>query len=174
MLRAFVELVSHVVSTFQMARRRQPVIGARTMPALLPGTKNDPQQQDPNAAIPQDGPIALMVSSRQRRRPSNREQAVRAADELVQWTNSSGERLSASEGRVLTHVSHTSPSPSVSRAVHAIHLPLLRMGRQAHSCDGQGMLPPPPSGGGGGSPRLRGETEGALCSALRPNLSAPL
>ena len=125
MLRAFVELVSNVVSTFRMARRRQPVIGTRTMPALLPGTKN-PQQQDPNLAIPQDGPIALTASSAAKAaRPSNHE-------------------------RALTHVSHTSPSPSVSRALHAIHLPLLRMGRQAHSCDGQGMLPPPPSGGGGG------------------------
>ena len=198
MLRAFVELVSNVVSTFRMARRRQPVIGTRTMPALLPRTKSDPQNQDPNLAIPQDGPIALMVSSAAKAaRPSNREQAVRAADELVQWSEersrrdgliqwikpsderrsdsegSSGERLSASEGRALTGVSHTSPSPS-SRALHAIHLPLLRMGRQAHSCD-EGELPPSVrSTGGGGLRALARKTEGALCPALRPLISAPL
>ena len=65
-------------------------------------------------------------------------------------------RVSKHEG-VLTIVSYTSPSPSVSRAAHAIHLPLLRMGRQTRL---RGIASTA-VGGGGGSPRLRGETEGA-------------
>ncbi|MDP3494727.1 MAG: hypothetical protein Q8R82_16570, partial [Hyphomonadaceae bacterium] len=64
--------------------------------------------------------------------------------------------VSKDEG-VLTPVSHTSPSPSVSHATRAIHLPLLRMGRQTRL---KGIASTA-EGGGGGSPRLRGETEGA-------------
>ncbi len=55
----------------------------------------------------------------------------------------------------LTAVSYTSPSPSVSLAAQAIHLPLLRRWRTRH--EGKSSTA---AGGGGGSPRLRGETEG--------------
>ena len=147
MLRMFVELVLNVVSTLQMNRNR-PARDWHTGSAqtLLPRGTTDTQPKEPLAA-PQDSPIALMVSSTQSVRPSNHE-------------------------RVLTTVSHTAPSPSVSRAPHAIHLPLLRMGRQAHSANGRGMLPPPPSGGGGGLRALARKTEGALCPNLRPLISA--
>ncbi len=46
---------------------------------------------------------------------------------------------------MLTTVSHTAQSPSVSLTTSAIHLPLLRMGRQARLSAGghnEGELPP--------------------------------
>ena len=68
----------------------------------------------------------------------------------------------------LTTVSHTSSSPSVSLTTSAIHLPLLRIGRQARiSADGhnEGELPPSVRRtGGGGLRALARKTEGALSS----------
>ena len=74
-------------------------------------------------------------------------------------------RPSKHEG-VLTAVSHTSPSPSVSLTSSAIHLPRLRRWRTeretSSTCEA----------GGGGSPRLRGETEGALRRTPNKNAAA--
>ena len=74
-------------------------------------------------------------------------------------------RPSKHEG-VLTTVSHTSPSPSVSLTTSAIHLPRLRRWRTergtSSTCEA----------GGGGSPRLRGETEGALRPTPNKNAAA--
>ncbi|MDP3495444.1 MAG: hypothetical protein Q8R82_20240, partial [Hyphomonadaceae bacterium] len=129
-LRVFAMLVSNVVSTFQMRARRLPVIGTRMMPDALPRVKTD-TIKDP-AAANHRSPIALILSSARSARPSK------------------------DEG-VLTTLSHTSSSPSVSRAAHAIHLPLLRMGRQT-----TGALPPSVrSTGGGGVRALARMTEGA-------------
>ena len=77
--------------------------------------------------------VALMVSSTQSVRPSNHE-------------------------RVLT-----APSPSVSLAPQAIHLPLLRRWRQTALRRDEGELPPSVrSTGGGGLRALARKTEGAL------------
>ena len=70
--------------------------------------------------------------------------------------------------------SHASPSPSVSLAPQAIHLPLLRMGRQtAHRRD-EGELPPSVrSTGGGGLRALARKTEGeATRASPTPNKTA--
>ncbi len=66
MLRMFVALVHSVVSTFQMKRNRPPR-DWHTGPAhaSLPRTKNDIQHQEKTPAIPQDGPIALMLRGRE-------------------------------------------------------------------------------------------------------------
>ncbi len=132
-LRMLAMLVLNVVATVQMIRRRGPVIGTQAMPSALPRETHDTLKEQTTA--PQSSsPVALMVSS---------------AAKL---------RVSKHEG-VLTAVSHTSPSPSVSHATRAIHLPLLRMGRQDQSDEGE--LPPSVrSTGGGGSPHS-GLTEGA-------------
>ena len=78
-------------------------------------------------------------------------------------------RLSKHSG-ALTNMSRTSPSPSVSHATRAIHLPLLRMGRQVVSHN-EGELPPSVrSTGGGGLRALARKTEGtshALRSSRR-------
>ena len=106
-LRLFAMLVHNVASTLQMIRRRKPVIGTQAMPSALPRETHDTLKEQ-NAAqhrSPLNSAHGEQRSSAAR--PSNRERAVRVADELVQWTNSSGERLSDSEGRVLTVVSHT-------------------------------------------------------------------
>ena len=74
MLRAFVELVRNVVSTFQMNRNRPPRDWhTGSADAALPRTKSDTQQQETVPAVPQDSPSALMVSSTQSVRPSNHE-----------------------------------------------------------------------------------------------------
>jgi len=127
MLRLLAMLVSNVASTLQMIRRREAVNATRATPASLPGEKID-THQEPNAAQHRS-PIALML---------------RSAAKL---------RVSKHEG-VLTAVS-SSPSPSVSHATRAIHLPLLRRWRTRRGTSSTA------AGGGGGSPRLRGETEGA-------------
>ncbi len=114
-LRAFAMLVHYVVSTFQMKQLRPKRDWHTTDDEVaLPRVKTDTQQQE-TIAVPHDGPIALILSSTLRVRPSK------------------------DEG-VLTTVSHTAPSPSVARASYAIHLPLLRMGRQDQSNEGE--LPP--------------------------------
>ena len=103
-------------------------------PAGLPRETTDTHQETEPAAQHRSS-IALMLSSTQSVRSSNHE-------------------------GVLTTVNHTSPSPSVSRAPHAIHLPRLRMGRQAHRRN-EGELPPSVrSTGGGGLRALARKTEG--------------
>ena len=90
MLRALVELVLHVVSTFQMNHNR-PLGDWHTGPvdASLPRTENDTRQREPLAAR-QDSPTTLMVSSNPSRsdglRPSHREPSVHEAVELVRWS----------------------------------------------------------------------------------------
>ena len=115
-LRAFAMLVHYVASTLQMIRLN--VTRDWHTPddeAALPRAKTDTQQQETKPAAQHRSPIALILSSTLRVRPSK------------------------DEG-VLTTVSHTAPSPSVARASYAIHLPLLRMGRQDQSNEGE--LPP--------------------------------
>ena len=73
MLRAFAELVRNVVSTFQM--KHKPLLRdwhTDQAHVSLPRTKSDTQQQE-QLAVPQDSPIALMVSSTRSVRPSNHE-----------------------------------------------------------------------------------------------------
>ena len=138
-LRLIAMLVLNVAATLQMIRRRGPVIGTQAMRSALPRETHDTFKEQ-QAAPQSSSPIALML---------------RSAAKL---------RVSKHEG-VLTTMSHTSPSPSVSHAPRAIHLPLLRMGRQEFG----GELPPSVrSTGGGGLPRLRAETEGALSIHFAP------
>ena len=125
-LRVFAMLVSSVCSTLPMIRRPARVNATRATPPGLPREKTDTDQE--THAVQPDSPKALMLSSAQSARPSKHK-------------------------RVLATLSHTSPSPSVSHAARAIHLPLLRMGRTKGTSSTA-------FGGGGGSPRLRGETEG--------------
>ena len=94
-------------------------------------------------AVQQDSRQALMLSSTRSVRPSKHEGA-------------------------LTDMSHTSPPPSVSLTTSAIHLPLLRRWRQTRL---RGIASTA-FGGGGGSPRLRGETEGALRPTPNKNAAA--
>jgi hypothetical protein len=161
MLRMLVELVRNVVSTFQM--RSFPLKRDWHTPddeAALPRVKTDTHQET-NTAAQHRSPTALILSSAQSARQSKQE-------------------------GVLATVSHASPSPSVSLAAQAIHLPLLRRWRQADYRD-EGELPPSVRRTGGvrsgraadelvqwtnssderpkrkrraGSPRLCGETEG--------------
>ena len=94
-------------------------------------------------AVPQSSPIALIL---------------RSAAKL---------RVSKDEGVL---------PPSVSLGSHqAIHLPQFSTGGgNQRTVATKGNLPPPVrSTGGGGSPRLRGETEGALHLAPTSNKSAP-
>ena len=143
MLRLLVELVRDVASTLQMIRRRPPVIGTQAMPASLPGEKTDTFKETTLAAA-NSTPIALML---------------RSAAKL---------RVSKDEG-VLTIASHTSPSLSVSLTTSAIHLPLLRMGRQAPLTGNEGELPPPVRRiGGGGLRALARKTEEARASISVP------
>ncbi len=131
MLRMLVELVRNVASTFQM-RWLRPKRDWHTPDdeAALPRVKTD-THQEANTAAQHRSPIALILSSAQSARPSKHE-------------------------GVLATVSHTSPSPSVSHAPRAIHLPLPSRWRQRN----EGGVASTAEGGGGGSPRLRGETEG--------------
>jgi len=144
MLRAFVELVLNVASTFRMKARRAPVNATSTTPLDLPARTTD-THQEATAAQQSSPPIALILSSARSARPSK--------DEGVLTT------------------------PSVSHAPRAIHLPqryALMEANRAPMRATKGNLPPPVrSTGGGGSPRLRGETEGALHLAPTPNKSAP-
>ena len=133
-LRAFAMLVHYVASTLQM-KQLHPRRDWHTPDdeAALPRVTTDTHHKE-TIAVSHDRPITLILSSTHSVRPSK------------------------DEG-VLTTVSHTAPSPSVSHAAHAIHLPLLCRLRQDQSNEGE--LPPSVRRtGGGGSPRLRGETEG--------------
>ena len=81
MLRAFVELVLNVVSTFQM-KRNCPLRDWHTDQAQvsLPRTKSDTQQQETNSVAASDNdPIALMVSSTHSVRLSNHEGVLTAS-----------------------------------------------------------------------------------------------
>ena len=128
MLRVLAERVLNVASTLQMIRRRDAVNATQPAPTVLPRETSDTNQE--THAAQHRSPIALML---------------RSAAKL---------RVSKHAG-VLTIVSHTAPSPSVSLAPQAIHLPLLRRWRTERGTSSTA------AGGGGGSPRLRGETEGA-------------
>ena len=144
-LRAFAMLVHYVASTLQM-KQLPPKRDWHTPDdeAALPRMTTDTFKD--NHAAQHRSPPALILSSAQSVRPSK------------------------DEG-VLTTMSHTEPSPSVSLTTAAIHLPLLRMGRQDQSNEGE--LPPSVRRtGGGGSPRLRGETEGALRPTPNKNAAA--
>ena len=66
MLRVLAMLASNVISTFQMNPGRTPVIGARAMPASLPGEKSAPSRKQ--MLSPRDGPTALMLRSAARQR----------------------------------------------------------------------------------------------------------
>jgi len=102
MLRMLVELVRNVVSTFQM--RSFPLKRdwhTRDDEAPLPRMTSDTIKE--HHAVPHDSPIALILSSAQSARPSKGSPL-----ELVQWTNSSGERPERQRrAGVLTTVSHT-------------------------------------------------------------------
>ena len=142
MLRMLAELVLNVASTLQMIRRREAVNATQPAPAGLPRGTSETNQETFTAQ--HRSPIALML-----RRPKG---------------------VSRNEG-VLTSVSHTSPSPSVSLAPQAIHLPLLRRWRQtAHRRD-EGELPPSVRSTGGGGSMRSIETEGAATCANSAALS---
>ena len=158
MLRVLVMLVSNVASTLQMIRRPDRVNATRATPAVLPRDASDTIKEY-HLAAQHRSPLALILRIAKR---SSRRSERRSAKR----TNWSGGPIRAAnagaiaKAGVLTTLSHTSPSPSVSLTTSAIHLPLLRMGRQDQSNEGE--LPPSVRRtGGGGSPRLRGETEGA-------------
>jgi hypothetical protein len=132
MLRAFVELVLNVASTFRMKARRVPVNATPTTPLDLPERTTDTQSQETTpAAQHRSPPIALIL---------------RSAAKL---------RVSKDEGVLTTpSVSHA------PRAIHLPHTAC--GGGKPRTVATKGNLPPPVrSTGGGGSPRLRGETEGA-------------
>ena len=70
-LRAFAMLVHYVVSTLQMIRRPDRVNATRAMPAVLPRAKTDTTKE--TVAVPHDSPLALILSSTLRVRPSKDE-----------------------------------------------------------------------------------------------------
>ncbi|MDP3495821.1 MAG: hypothetical protein Q8R82_22155, partial [Hyphomonadaceae bacterium] len=133
MLCVFAMLVQFVVSTFQMNRRHARVNARRAMPAALPRVTSDTIKE--TSAAKHRSPIALTLRDRE---------AIVSKDEGV-----------------LTTVSHNSPSPSVSRAPHAIHLPLRRRGRQTHRRLRLRGIASTAEGGGGGLRALARKTEGA-------------
>ena len=142
MLRAFVELVLNVVSTLRMRPSRLPAeCHTDVPPAALPEETNDTQKEE--LAAQHRSPLALML---------------RSAASL---------RVSKHEG-VLTTLSHTSPSPSVSHATRAIHLPLLRRWRQEFGRE----LPPPPKAGEVDCAPLRARRRGLSPSTAHTPLSA--
>ena len=81
--------------------------------------------------------------------------------DLPRETHDTFKEQHAAQHRSLLTIVSQSPSCSVSLTTSAIHLPLLRMGRQAH-CRNEGELPPSVrSTGGGGLRALTRKTEGA-------------
>ena len=64
-------LVHYVVSTLQMIRRPDRVNATRAMPAVLPRAKTDTTKE--TVAVPHDSPLALILSSTLRVRPSKDE-----------------------------------------------------------------------------------------------------
>jgi len=72
MLRAFVELVLNVASTFRMKARRVPVNATPTTPLDLPQRTTDTHQET-TAAQQSSPPIALILSSARSARPSKDE-----------------------------------------------------------------------------------------------------
>jgi len=142
-LRMLVELVRNVALLF-MTNKQHPARDWHTDDDVAPimmMTNDIIKERNPVAAS-DNSPIALILRDRV--------------------------AIVSKDGGVLTTVSHTAPSPSVSRALHAIHLPLLRMGRQARRRN-EGELPPSVrSTGGGGLRALARKTEG-----VRPLVTAP-
>ncbi len=137
-------LVLHVASTLQMIRRRTRVNATRATPTDLPQAKTDTQSKETTSAAKHRSPpqSAHAEQARFASRPSKHE-------------------------RVLT-------APSVSHATRAIHLPqcsALMEANRAPMRATKGNCLHQLKTGGGGSPRLRGETEGAL--APTPNKNAP-
>ena len=148
-LRLFAMLVLNVAATLRMIPRRGPVIGTQAMPMALPRETHDTFKEP--QAVQQDSP-SISAHAEQR---------------------SSAARPSK-HARGLTDMSHTSPSPSVSLTTSAIHLPLLRMGRQTalRRLRLRGIASTA-FGGGGGSPRS-GLTEGVRHAHRSPNKNAPV
>ena len=129
MLRMLVELVRNVASTFQM-RWLRPKRDWHTPDdeAPLPRMTSD-THREANTAAQHRSPIALILSRTQSVRPSKGSQAVREADELVQWTNSSGERPERQRrAGVLTTVSHTR-----NGSVHSVYASPAKAGVQPSS-----------------------------------------
>ncbi len=139
-LRMLAMLVLHVASTLQMKDRRASVNATPTTPLDLPRAKTDTQSKETEIAVQHDSLTSAHAEQRSyAARPSKHE-------------------------RVLTTLSQT-PTPSVSLGSRqAIHLPQFSTGGgKPRTVATKGNLPPSVrSTGGGGSPRLRGETEGAL------------
>ena len=129
MLQLFAMLVSSVASTLQMTRRRLAAeCHSDVTPAGLPRETTDTHQETEPAAQHRS-PIALMLSSAQSVRPSKGSQAVREADELVQWTNSSGERPERQRrAGVLTTVSLTH-----NGSVHPVYASPAKAGVQSQT-----------------------------------------
>ncbi len=141
-LRMLAMLVLHVASTLQMIRRREAVNATQPTPTDLPQAKTDTQSKETIPAAQHRSPIALMVSSTQSVRPSNHEGAL------------------------------TTPSVSLGSR-QAIHLPHTACGGgKTRIVATKGNCLHQLKTGGGGSPRLRGETEGALQRTPPPNKNA--
>ncbi len=138
-------LVLNVASTLQMIHRRAPVNATPIASLDLPRAKTDTQSKETTPAVQHDSPnSAHAEQARFASRPSKHE-------------------------RVLTALSTT---PSVSHASRAIHLPQFSTGGgKQRIVATKGNCLHQLKTGGGGSPRLRGETEGAL--APTPNKNAP-
>jgi hypothetical protein len=146
MLRAFVELVLNVASTFRMKDRRSPVNATPTTPLNLPQRTTDTHQET-NAVQQDSPPIALILSSARSARPSK--------DEGVLTT--------------------PSVSLGSRQAIHLPQCCALMEANSAPSLATKGNCLHHSQSGGGGSPRLRGETEGARATrtAPTPNKNAP-
>ena len=146
MLRAFVELVLNVASTFRMKARRSPVNVTPTMPHNLPA-RTTATHQETNAAQQSSPPIALIL---------------RSAAKL---------RVSKDEGVLTT----PSVSLGSRQAIHLPQCFALMEANRAPMRATKGNCLHHSKSGGGGSPRLRGETEGARATrtAPTPNKNAP-
>ena len=115
MLRALVALVHNVVSTFQM--KHKPLLRdwhTEQAHVSLPRAKSDTQQQE-QQAVPQDSPIALMVSSTRSVRLEGRGRA-HCLKQRALWKRTSGTRSPRRRG--------SSPSKQ-AREAHRIPLRLL-------------------------------------------------
>ena len=138
MLRAFVELVLNVASTFRMKARRSPVNATPTTPGNLPQRTTDTHQET-NAAQ-QSSPIALILSSARSARPSK--------DEGVLTT--------------------PSVSLGSRQAIHLPQCCALMEANRAPMPATKGNCLHHSKSGGGGSPRVRGETEGVRATPTAP------
>ncbi len=133
-LRLFVELVLNVASTFRMKARRSPVIGTPTTPPNLPERTTDTQSKETQTAVQPDSLNSAHAEQRSSAaRPSKHERV------LTTPSVSLGSR----------QASHL---PQCSALMEATQRTVATKGNCLHQL----------KTGGGGSPRLRGETEGAL------------